>query len=186
MTKKADEDHFDMGFRDFDLGAVIIDDEPVHLYLAVRTIDGNYPRYAPPTPVKDPDGARIDVDGYFFYWPTTPRSQDYPTDYREERGEVMVATVEASYYVMDKIIVIEDCSRSMFGCVYSLVEAPEREAEYRALWQAFERVLGEVLPEPDYLVTSTDGPLADPDDWFQFLLSLGYRKLDENAMLKKP
>lgn len=99
---------------------------------------------------------------------------------------MMVATVEASYYVVDKIIVIEDCSRSMFGCVYSLVEAPEREAEYRALWQAFEAILGDVLPEPQYLVTSTEGPLADPDDWYQFLLSLGYRKLDENAMLKKP
>ncbi len=47
MTKKADEDHFAMGFRDFDLGTMVIDDESVHLYLAVRTIDGNYPRYAP-------------------------------------------------------------------------------------------------------------------------------------------
>ncbi len=186
MNKKADEEHFAMGFRDFALGHVVIDDQAVELYLAVRTVDGNYRRRNPLIPLDNPQGELIKVEGYFYYWPQGPRTADYLVDYREERGEVMVATVQALYYVEDNIIVIEDCSRSMFGYVYHLVEAPEREAEYRELWLAFERVLGEVLPEPVYLVAATEASLADPDDWFDFLLKLGYRPFNEDAMVKKP
>ncbi len=186
MNKKADEAHFAMGFRDFPLGPVVIDDQAVQLYLAIRTLDGNYRRRDPLIPLNNPQGERIEVEGYFYYWPQAPHAVDYQRDYREERGEVMVATADALYYVEDNIIVLEDCSRSMFGYVYNLEQAPEREAEYRALWLAFERVLGEVLPEPTYLVTSSEVSSAEPDDWYQLLLSLGYRKFNEHAMQKKP
>ncbi len=98
----------------------------------------------------------------------------------------MIANAEASYYVADHVIVIEDCSRAMFGYDYNLKEAPQREAEYRELWLGFERILAEVLPEPVYLVTTREGPVADPNDWHEFLLNLGYRPFNEEVMVKKP
>lgn len=95
----------------------------------------------------------------------------------------MIGAANASYYLEDQLLVIWHCSRALCGYIIEQGHLPDDE-ELHALWSGFEGVLAEVLPEPQRVAAPTHVWIDDPEDWRAFLLLRGYRRFNDEVMIK--